>query len=79
MHGSLFYCVANMPGAVPRTATQALSGAVVPYARQLAGLGVDAALAANPELAAGLSMRAGVLHSAGVATAHGLEAVPFAG
>lgn len=63
--GIRHYCVANLPGAVPVTATQALTHATMPYVLKLAG-GVDSALA-DPALAAGLSTRSGVLRSPGVA------------
>ena len=46
--GVVHYCVANMPGAVPRTSTRALTNATLPYVRRIADLGVDAALAADP-------------------------------
>lgn len=66
--GIRHYCVANLPGAVPVTATQALTHATTPYVMALAG-GVDAALAADAGLAAGLSTRQGALCSPGVAAA----------
>jgi alanine dehydrogenase len=72
VHGSVFYCVANMPGAVPHTSTQALTNATLPYVLRLAGAGVDAALAADPALAAGLSTRDGALTSLEVAHELGL-------
>ncbi len=59
--GVLHYCVANMPGAVPATSTRALTNATLPYVLRLADLGVEAALASDPELAAGLNVRAGEL------------------
>ena len=63
VHGSVFYCVANMPGAVPHTSTYALTNATLPYVLRLADLGWEAALAADPALAAGLSTHRGALHS----------------
>lgn len=78
VHGSLFYCVANMPGAVPVTSTSALTNATLPYARALAALGWRDALRADPSLAAGLSTVGGRLISAPVAAAHGLVATPLA-
>jgi alanine dehydrogenase len=61
--GILHYCVANMPGAVPRTSTLALTNVTLPFVRQLADLGVKQALAANPHLAAGLNIQGGrVVH-----------------
>ena len=74
VHGSLFYCVANMPGAVPVTSTYALTNATLPYARALAGRGWRDALRADASLAAGLSTVGGRLVSAPVAAAHGLVA-----
>ena len=54
MHGSVFYCVANMPGAVPHTSTYALTNATLPYVLRLAERRLAGALAADPALAAGL-------------------------
>jgi alanine dehydrogenase len=63
--GVLHYCVGNIPGAVPRTSTWALSNVTLPYARVLADLGVDGALAARPELVGGCNVRAGeIVHPA---------------
>jgi alanine dehydrogenase len=59
--GVIHYCVANMPGAVPRTATAALTAATLPYLLQLANLGIERALAQDPALARGLMTRNGVL------------------
>lgn len=67
--GIAHYCVANMPGAVPRTATRALTNATLPYIRKLAALGVDEALAVDPALAAGLNTRDGKITYPGVAAA----------
>ena len=55
--GITHYCVANMPGAVPRTSTRALTNATLPYVRHLAGLGVDAAFDRDPGLRRGLNTR----------------------
>jgi alanine dehydrogenase len=57
--GILHYCVANMPGAVPVTATRTLTNATLPYIRRLATLGVDAALAEDPGFARGLNVKDG--------------------
>ncbi len=73
---SIFYCVANMPGAVPVTSTYGLTNATLPYVRALAGKGWRSALAADPALALGLNTHAGRVANAGVAAAHGLEPVP---
>jgi alanine dehydrogenase len=72
VHDAQYYCVANMPGAVPDTATRALTNATLPYVVALASLGVDAALAADPALAKGLNVRAGQVTNSGVAAALGL-------
>jgi alanine dehydrogenase len=72
VHGSLFYCVANMPGAVPNTSTYALTNATLPYVRAIANRGWKDALRADASLALGLNTFGGVLTSAPVAAAHGL-------
>ena len=72
VHGSVFYCVANMPGAVPVTSTHALTAVTLPYVRALASLGWRTATEADPALAAGLHTHDGVLLEEGVAQAHGL-------
>ena len=59
MHGSVFYCVANMPGAVPVTSTRALTNVTLPYLTALADLGWTAATAADPALGAGLTTHDG--------------------
>ncbi len=74
VHGSVFYCVANMPGAVPNTSTSALTNATLPYIRQIARLGWQDALRADAALAAGLNTSGGAVVNAGVAAAHGLAA-----
>lgn len=75
VHGSVFYCVANMPGAVPHTSTSALTNATLPYVRRIASLGWEGALSADPALAAGLNVTAGSIVNAGVAEAHGMPLV----
>ncbi|WP_028477358.1 alanine dehydrogenase [Nocardia sp. CNY236] len=67
---ALFYCVANMPGAVPHTSTIALTNATLPYVRAIADLGWQEACAANPDLGHGLTADAGRLLSTEVAAAH---------
>jgi alanine dehydrogenase len=74
VHQSLFYCVANMPGAVPHTSTYALTNATLPYARAIANRGWRDALASDPSLALGLNTHAGTVTNAAVAEAHGLTA-----
>ncbi|ANP71819.1 alanine dehydrogenase [Cryobacterium arcticum] len=78
VHGSLFYCVANMPGAVPSTSTYALTNATLPYVRAIANRGWVDALRADASLALGLNTFGGVLTSAPVATAHALPLTPLA-
>ncbi len=67
--GVTHYCVANMPGAVPRTSTRALTNATLPYVRRLAGLGVDDALDRDHGLRSGLNTRAGTITHDAVAAA----------
>lgn len=69
IHESVFYCVANMPGAVPRTSTYALTNATLPYVLALADSGWEAACEADPGLRNGLSTSAGTLLSESVAAA----------
>lgn len=78
VHGSVFYCVANMPGAVPRTSTYALTNATLPYVRAIANAGWEAALAADAALALGLNTHAGAVTNEPVALAHGLPYEPAA-
>jgi len=79
VHNSVFYCVANMPGAVPNTSTYALTNATLPYAVALANKGWEKALRDDTSLALGLNTHAGHLTNAPVAEAHGLEAVSLDG
>jgi alanine dehydrogenase len=71
VHDTVYYCVANMPGAVPDTATRALTNATLPYIIAVADRGWDAALAADDALARGLNVQAGRITNAGVAEAMG--------
>lgn len=73
VHGSIFYCVANMPGAVPHTSTYALTNVTLPYVVSLANKGWRAALKADAALALGLNTHDGELANAPVAHAHGLR------
>jgi alanine dehydrogenase len=75
VHDSLFYCVANMPGAVPHTSTYALTNVTLPYALEIADRGWREALRSDPVLALGLNTHAGQVTSAPVAQAHGLRYV----
>ena len=72
VHDSLYYCVANMPGAVPATSTYALANATIKYAVAIADLGWEAAIARDPALGSGLNVHAGKITYAAVAAAHGL-------
>ena len=76
VHSSVFYCVANMPGAVPHTSTYALTNVTLPYVLELANQGWRAALRADPALAAGLHTHEGTLTCQPVADAHQLPATP---
>jgi alanine dehydrogenase len=72
VHNSVFYCVANMPGAVPHTSTYALTNVTLPYVVEIANLGWREALKADPALAGGLQTHEGALTCEPVAEAHGL-------
>jgi len=74
--GVLHYCVANMPGIVPRTSTWALTNATLPYIIRLASDGVDRAIRADPGLAQGVNLKDGLVTCQGVADAHGLPFTP---
>ena len=74
--GVVHYCVANMPGAVPRTSTYALNNATLPFVLKLADAGWQAALRADPHLARGLNVCRGQLVHPAVAEALGLAHVP---
>ena len=73
VHESVFYCVANMPGAVPHTSTYALTNVTLPYVVELANRGWKDALRADPALALGLTTHDGELTSAPVAEALGYD------
>ncbi|RFU88077.1 alanine dehydrogenase [Streptomyces triticagri] len=75
VHDSVFYCVANMPGAVPNTSTYALTNATLPYIVELANRGWVEALRRDPALALGLNTHDGKVTYRSVAEAHGLESV----
>ena len=76
VHNSTFYCVANMPGAVPNTSTQALSNATLPYVLKLANQGWRTAMQNDPALAKGLNVAGGQVTHPGVASAFGLDLTP---
>lgn len=75
VHNSVFYCVANMPGAVPNTSTYALTNATLPYILELANRGWTEALRRDAALARGLNTHEGQVVYREVAEAHGLEHV----
>src|SRR5215470_12775128 len=77
VHGSLFYCVANMPGAVPHTSTYALTNVTIPYAIEIANRGWRAALRADNSFAPGLNTHDGAITCQPVAEAHGLSWTPI--
>ena len=77
VEGVLHYCVANMPGAVPRTSTFALTNATLPYALKLANLGFKAAVLSDPGLAEGVNTYAGKLTYQAVALSQGREYTPI--
>ncbi|GAA3899112.1 alanine dehydrogenase [Microbacterium invictum] len=78
VHDTVFYCVANMPGAVPNTSTSALTNATMPYIRRIAALGWREALRTDAGLAAGLNAAGGAVVNEGVANAHDLPPTPVA-
>jgi alanine dehydrogenase len=74
MDGVVHYCVGNMPGAVPRTSTYALTNVTLPYAVLIASIGLEEAVTTDPALALGVNTYKGCVTNAGVAAAH---AMPF--
>ncbi|MDO8733159.1 MAG: alanine dehydrogenase [Actinomycetota bacterium] len=78
VHNSLFYCVANMPAAVPHTSTYALTNVTLPYAIDLANKGWRKAMAEDPSLALGLNVHAGEVTYTAVAEAFGYALRPVA-
>ena len=72
VHNSLYYCVANMPGAVPATSTAALANATIKYALAIANKGWEQACADDPALGKGLNVHEGKIKYQAVAAAHGL-------
>ena len=75
VHNSVFYCVANMPGAVPVASTYALTNATLPYALSLANHGWELACVQDPNLAKGLNVHDGKIYYSAVAEAHGYASV----
>ena len=78
VHDAIYYCVANMPGAVPATSTVALTNATLRYVQALADKGWRDALAADGSLAGGLNTHNGLLTNTPVGAAHGIDAVTVA-
>jgi alanine dehydrogenase len=76
-HGVVHYCVGNMPGAVPRTSTYALTNATLPYVVRLAADGAQAAASTDARFASGVNVVEGVVTEPGVAAAHDMEHVPL--
>lgn len=72
VHNSIFYCVANMPGAVPATSTYALANATIKYGLTLANKGWEKAVADDANLAKGLNVHEGKIYYDAVAKAHNL-------
>ncbi len=75
VHDSIYYCVANMPGAVPHTSTWALTNATLSYAVKLADQGWKDAMRADPSLAKGLNTDAGQITYAAVGDAFGMDSI----
>ena len=75
-HGVVHYCVGNMPGAVPRTSTYALTNATLPYLVRLVDGGLDA-VAKDRGFAPGVNVIRGAVTNVGVAEAHGFDPVPL--
>ncbi len=78
VHNSTFYCVANMPGAVPNTSTYALTNATLPYVLRLADQGWEGACRADPAMALGLNTHGGQLANLAVGAATSIPAVSAA-
>ena len=77
VHNSIFYCVANMPGAVPVASTYALTNATMPYTLALANFGWESAINKDPSLAKGLNISGGRVRYQAVAQAHAYEFSPI--
>jgi alanine dehydrogenase len=75
--GVIHYCVANMPGIVPRTSTYALTNATMPYLMHLASEGIERAIRSDPGLAKGVNLKEGKVTHSGVAESHGLPFTPL--
>ena len=77
VHEVVHYCVGNMPGAVPRTSTYALTNVTLPYVVEIAARGLEDAAREDPVLARGVNVFGGAVTSAPVAQAHGLDHTPL--
>ncbi|HYH28691.1 MAG TPA: alanine dehydrogenase [Actinomycetota bacterium] len=77
VHGVVHYGVGNMPGAVPRTSTYALTNVTLPYAVEIAERGLEEALRRDPALARGVNVYGGAITNGPVAEAHGFESAPL--
>lgn len=77
VHGSIFYAVSNVPGAVPVTGTAALTNATLPYVLSLADRGFEMACSVDGALAAGVNTTGGALVAEAVASAHDMQWQPF--
>jgi alanine dehydrogenase len=77
VHNSIFYCVANMPGAVPVASTYALTNATMPFTLAIANLGWQQAIRSDSALAKGLNVSSGKIRYEAVAQAHGYEFSPI--
>jgi alanine dehydrogenase len=77
VEGVVHYCVGNMPGALPRTATIALTNATLPYALEIANKGWEKAMMENPEIISGANVVRGKVTYKGVADAFGLSYTPI--
>jgi alanine dehydrogenase len=77
VHGTIFYCVSNMPGAVPHTSTHALANATLPYVMSIADQGWESVARSNAALAEGVNIANGKVVYKPVADAHGLEYTPL--
>ncbi|MBU1091775.1 hypothetical protein KKA27_02860 [Patescibacteria group bacterium] len=76
-HGVIYYCVTNMPGIVPRTATKALAKETLPYILYLADAGCETAIVKVPALAKGVNTYKGRVTHKGVANALGIKYTPL--
>jgi alanine dehydrogenase len=77
VHDVVHYCVGNMPGAVPRTSTYALTNVTIPYAVEIANRGLEDAIRDDHALALGVNVYGGHVTNQGVADAHGLSSTPL--